>query len=152
RSLDGEGCLPTVIAERPHGEGTPFGIRLMFVQQTASHLVMAVGKDVGFNLHGFSDHPFDWKGAIVDTGSDVLDDDARLAHVAISLCCQSVSGPVRSRALRGGSRNASEWVLPCAGRGAASTAPRLPSPLPPYSWASLFRDSRHRPPRGTPTR
>ena len=52
----------------------------------------------------------------------------------------------------GGSRNAADAGRPCHICGSASTTPRLPTPDPPYSSASVLSTSRQRPVNGSPTR
>ena len=61
-------------------------------------------------------------------------------------------GPVNATTASGGSVIVSEWGRPWQGTGAASSRPRLPCPLPPYSVASLLIASTQTPPAGTPTR
>lgn len=58
----------------------------------------------------------------------------------------------RNTAPSGGNVRFSAYGRPWRGMGAASTPPRFPQPLPPYSGASEFRNSCHHPPRGAPTR
>ena len=53
---------------------------------------------------------------------------------------------------RGGSVRLRARGRPCTDTGTASSDPRLPQLLPPYRSESLFRTSRHVPPRGTPVR
>ena len=52
----------------------------------------------------------------------------------------------------GGTVITAEAGLPCQGSGTASIWPMLPTPLPPYTIASVLRTSRQRPARGRPTR
>ena len=59
---------------------------------------------------------------------------------------------LKTRTPSGGRVRRREWLRPWSGSATASTAPRLPRPCPPYSFASLFRISFHGPPAGTPTR
>ena len=72
--------------------------------------------------------------------------------------CAQVDGSSHAGALlnttvaRGGRARVREYRLPWTETGAASTPPRLPQPLPPYSVASLLKISSQTPPRGTPTR
>ena len=51
---------------------------------------------------------------------------------------------------KGGSVKEKENSFPCIGRHSASTPPKFPWPLPPYSSASLFINSFQNPPEGTP--
>ena len=59
---------------------------------------------------------------------------------------------LKNDADNGGSVIVKEWDRPCNATGAASTPPRLPMLLPPYTGASLFNASCQKPPRGAPTR
>src|ERR1041385_9017808 len=59
---------------------------------------------------------------------------------------------LKKRTESGGSVRLIEYGRPCADWGSAWTPPRFPMPLPPYSWASLFRSSRQYPPVSTSTR
>src|SRR5690606_34634329 len=58
----------------------------------------------------------------------------------------------RIRVARGGSVSVIDRSWPCEGSDAASTPPRLPTPLPPYTVASLFRISCQWRMAGTPSR
>ena len=60
-------------------------------------------------------------------------------------------GP-RNRQARGGTVKVSVHGMAWLGTGRACTPPRLPTPLPPYSTASLFNSSPHAPAVGTPAR
>ncbi|MBA7486644.1 hypothetical protein ES707_22205 [subsurface metagenome] len=55
-------------------------------------------------------------------------------------------------ALSGGRVSGRDHDRPCARTGSAFTPPRFPTPLPPYSTASLLSTSFQNPPNGTPTR
>src|SRR6266851_3432947 len=52
----------------------------------------------------------------------------------------------------GGTVSTADAGRPCQGSPVASTCPMLPTPLPPYSAASLLIISRHTPVDGSPTR
>ena len=58
----------------------------------------------------------------------------------------------RMSAPSGGSESESDTGRPWWARSSVSIAPSLPTPLPPYVSASLFRRSRQEPPSGTPMR
>ena len=55
-------------------------------------------------------------------------------------------------AASGGSVNTTDWWWSCESSGAVDTPPKFPSPLPPYSAASLLSSSSHGPATGTPSR
>ncbi|HZD09082.1 MAG TPA: hypothetical protein VE176_12580, partial [Candidatus Limnocylindrales bacterium] len=58
----------------------------------------------------------------------------------------------KNNAPSGGNLKLIDQGLLCAGCASAFTPPRFPTPLPPYSLASLFNNSRQYPSEGTPTR
>lgn len=58
----------------------------------------------------------------------------------------------KKTAASGGSVNCNECSRPWKGPWRASAPPKLPTPLPPYTAASLLSSSFQWPPRGTPTR
>ena len=62
------------------------------------------------------------------------------------------SSGVSQRTPIGGTVIRADAGRPCQGSGSASTPPRLPTPLPPYTIASVLMTSRQRPAAGRPTR
>ena len=140
--LDGECRAPSIVAQRDHRHALPCRVAVVSIEQQTRELVVPIGKAVGFDHDLFAQNALDRKTAAVDRGHDRFDHRANRglggrrfaapyfaapAHFAAPALLSGLS----RRHPSGGSVSVSACARPCAGTGAASTAPKLPTPLPP---------------------